>query len=242
MVHTFIKNSIKHLQLPPIQTEKLQATVIKITLERQLTIAMVYCLPRYSLTTDELEDLFDSLGNYFLVAGDFNVKRHFYGSRLWNPKWAKLLQQIIHRQLTVLPTERPTYWPADSNKVPDTLDFGITNIKHSHIQTTEILKLTSDHSSVSFSTNLTATTLHSRLNVANKCINWENFIRISNDNLTCNIPLKTKYDIEVATEQLTTLVQSAAVNSTHYETNNTEFQYPIHIYELIKLRKKVRKK
>lgn len=56
-----------------------------------------------------------------------------------------------------------------------------------------------------------------------------------------NIPLKNKHDIEVATEKLTTLLQTAATESIQYQIKENEIRYRASIVELIEQRRKIRR-
>jgi hypothetical protein len=52
-----------------------------------------------------------ALGHIFLVGVDFNAKHQYWGSRLINPKGRELYQTIQEKQVEILSTGKPTYWP-----------------------------------------------------------------------------------------------------------------------------------
>jgi len=64
---------------------------------------------------------FNSLGDYFIAAGDYNAKHTQWGSRLVTPKEKQLYNAIIKvkNKLDYVSSGRPTYWPADPTKLPD---------------------------------------------------------------------------------------------------------------------------
>ena len=101
-------------------------TVITITIII-ITIAATYSPPRHVISSEEYEDFLLHLGPHFLVAGDWNAKHTAWGSRLVTRKGMNLLHVIQHHNLNYLSTGEPTYWPADLNKIPELLDFAITN-------------------------------------------------------------------------------------------------------------------
>lgn len=87
------------------------------------------------------------------------------------------MQITNHKQLSVLSTGRLT-WPTDTNKIPDTLYFGITNIKNYQIQTTEFLEFTSDHTPVQFTINSRATKFFNHSTLTNSTTNWDDYRKI----------------------------------------------------------------
>jgi len=68
----------------------------------------------------------DTLGNRFIAAGDYNPKHTQWGSRLISPRERELLKAIDTMNLSTVSTGKLTYWPTDSEKIPDLLDFDIT--------------------------------------------------------------------------------------------------------------------
>jgi len=161
------------------------------------------------------------------VAGDWNAKHTAWGSRLITPKGRNLLHITQHNNLNYLSTGEPTYWPADLNKIPDLLDFAITNGISGIYSTIESsLDLESDHSPIWKTQSL---------RLCNKYTSWTQFQDCINENVILNIRLKENTELEDAVEHLTTLIQEATWLSTPerketiQETNNI----PLHIKELL---------
>ena len=80
--------------------------------------------PRNNIKHQEYQEFFLKLDHSFLFGGDFNAK-HPWWSRLGNFKGKELYKSITNYKFSVLSTGRPTYWPSDTRKVPDLLDFVI---------------------------------------------------------------------------------------------------------------------
>ena len=131
-----IKSSIKHYELPSFQKDYLQATNVAIEdCHGTITTSAVYCPPRYSIAKEDFDDFLDTLGNRFIAGGDYNAKHTQWGSRLVTVRGKNLLNSVITNNLNYLTTYEPTYWPTDTNKIPDLLDFFITkNISLRHVQ------------------------------------------------------------------------------------------------------------
>lgn len=79
-----VKNTIKH-QKPKFATEWLQVSTIKMyTGEHKYIVSAIYSPPKHNIKKDEYTIFLKSLGNYFIVGGDFNAKHNYFGSRLTN--------------------------------------------------------------------------------------------------------------------------------------------------------------
>jgi hypothetical protein len=80
---TITRKDIKHNELIKYETDYIQATKISIEeWDGNLTISAIYCPHATQLKRN-------SPGHRFLVGGDFNVKRQYWGSPLINPKRSK---------------------------------------------------------------------------------------------------------------------------------------------------------
>jgi hypothetical protein len=70
-----IKSSIKHHELTELKKGYLQATSVQIQdWKGPRTITALYCPPRHTINKDQYQQFFHTLGNRFLVGGDFNAK------------------------------------------------------------------------------------------------------------------------------------------------------------------------
>jgi len=118
----------------------------------------VYCPPRHNLKAEFFEAFLQTVGPCFLAGGDFNSKNTLWGSRLTTTKGRKLAKVFQAKNYSYLSTGSPTYWPKDANKIPDLLDFFITNC----ISTTYLYAdvqasydLTSDHITIIVTISMT---------------------------------------------------------------------------------------
>jgi len=82
-----------------LATIYIQATSTRIELDsgNQLTLAAVYCLPRFTITESEIMKFFNSLGEHFIA--DYNAKHTHWGSLLWLQKENSLVMQHIDQQI-----------------------------------------------------------------------------------------------------------------------------------------------
>ena len=209
-----IKSKIKHYRLREFSEIYLQSTPICIL--DNLTVAAIYCPPKFALTEQQFTNFFKTLGTTFLAAGDFNCKHTLWGSRLISPRGKKLYDAIKSWGLDIISNGKPTYWPTDNRKLPDLIDFGIVrNIKPNLIKVDSSYELSSDHSP----TILTVKLPHdpcsiNGLNLTNKNTNWNSYRKFISTHLQTRIPLKSSNDIDLALMNLMTIIKTAAISAT----------------------------
>ena len=115
----------------------------------EITVAAVYCPPRHNLKQEQFEAFFLTLGPKFLAGGDYNSKNVQWGSHLTTTKGRELSKVIQENNYSYISTGSPTYWPTDTTKLPDLLDFFITKgIYTMYADIQPSYDLTSDHSPI----------------------------------------------------------------------------------------------
>jgi hypothetical protein len=127
-VAVIIRSTFPHHELPHYQTP-IQAANIQINVSPwPFTATAIYSPQRYAISTEQYTEFIQSLGNKFLIDGDWNAKKNtVWGARLTAPKGRNLLNALTQQNCNYLSTGVPTYWPTDSNRLPDLLDFFINN-------------------------------------------------------------------------------------------------------------------
>lgn len=122
-----IKNKIKHYQTTPFREDQIQAT--SVVVEDRIspfTVTAVYCRPKHRIKKEYFINFFKPLGKRFIAGGDFNAKHVHWGSRLILPRGHELFGVAETLGLNVISSGHPTYWPTDRTKIPDLIDFYIT--------------------------------------------------------------------------------------------------------------------
>jgi hypothetical protein len=118
-----------------------------------------------------------------------------------------------------LSTEEPTYWHSDRNKLPDLLDFYVTKgIPHNSALTRSCFDLSSDHSPVLITLNLSALDQTPQPTLCNSKTNWNFFRQLITASLTLHVPLKTEAHIEDAVKYFTDIIQWAGWTATPENT------------------------
>lgn len=211
-----VDNNIRHQIRQNYKEQYLQSTSIQIFDQKgPLTLAAVYCPPKYSIQKEQFEHFYGTLGSRFIAGGDYNAKHTLWGSRLITPKGRTLFKVIQRNNLSHISTGEPTYWPSDRNKLPDVIDFCITKgIPSDYASAESSLDLSSDHTpflvmlGTDFELKRKPASLH------NNKTNWSKFKHVVTESLSLNMPLQTSQQIDDAVENFNIIIQKATWNAT----------------------------
>lgn len=92
-----IKNKLKHHESSSYQQEHIQATSIAVEdWAGEIIVTAIYSPPKHIISKHSYTEFFNTLGNRFLVAGDFNAKHTYWRSRLTQPKRGNLMMAMDH--------------------------------------------------------------------------------------------------------------------------------------------------
>lgn len=240
-----IKQTIPHHQEIGWQTEEIQATAVSIkTKTYNLVVVSVYCPPKHNIKAELYMDFLDSQGSRFIAGGDYNAKHTEWGSRLTTTKGRELLKACRQLKCEVISTGKPTYWPADPNKIPDLIDFFIVrNIALNYLTIEEAWDMNSDHSPILLTTSEEIIQKETPPRLVNRRTDWDSFRIELEASINLSVPLKTKEQLEAEVELLTKQIQVAAWNNTPPIPTRTEGKnYPKEIRNLIAEKRKLRRK
>lgn len=244
-----IKTKIKHYELNKISEVYLQATNITIEdTSGSFTLSAIYCPPKFQIKKEIFINLFNQLGNRFIAGGDYNAKHPWWGSRSStpNPKGRQLYAALQSLNCFPISTGEPTYWPSDTKKLPDLIDFAVVKgINANHLTIKSCFDLSSDHSPVLITLNSQIIIKQTTPSLYNKKTNWNKYQEYLENNLNCNIPLKTPKDLEDAVESINILIHKAVNYATTTSEKNVikkiNYYIPKHILEKIQEKRKLRK-
>lgn len=187
---------------------------------------------------------FNTLGGRFISGGDWNAKHTFWGSRLTTTRGRQLQASVITMNLRTISAGEPTYWPTDTNKIPDLLDFFITKgLSSSYLRAESCLDGSSDHTPVLLSVSTMVIEVERPLTLCNNHTDWESFREYLEDNINLKIALKCPEDIEEATKNITTLIQEACWKTTPLLTQKrgTTINWPIEIKNSVLEKRRLRR-
>jgi len=207
-----IKTKIAYAEQLWYAKPELQATIIQVQApHRNITIASTYCPPRYNLKVTHFDSFFQTLGSCFIVGGDFNSKHTLWGSRLITPKGRELATLIHTKNYAILTTGTPRYWPADTRKIPDLLDFFIiSGLSPSYANTQPSYDLSSDHTPIITTLTTTLTTVKPTPRLHNSRTDWHRYKSEISKQVNGEWKLKTQADIDAAVTKFTNILKQAA--------------------------------
>lgn len=109
-----------------------------------------------------------------------------------------MIKVIANRNLYAVSHGTPTYWSIDLNKIPDVLDFFLTNgISNNYMQTESTPDLSSHHSPILITLSTTVKFREKKSVLTTKRTNWNLFQQILTDNIKLDIKLKNTEDLEM---------------------------------------------
>jgi hypothetical protein len=240
-----IRNCVKHCLLDPYARDHIQATTIRIEDQSgPFNLSAVYCPPRHLIKEHMFTEFFVTLGNRFIVGGDWNAKHTYWGSRLTVTRGRELKKSVDNNHLLPLSSGEPTYWPTDSRKIPDLLDFFITkNIGQQYIGITSCLDGSSDHTPIILtlsSTILSNSGGNERL--YNHKTDWNSFRDYIDSNINLKIRLKDHDDVDDACLYITNMIQVAAWNSTpELQKSPSQVSIPMQIRGKLQEKRRLRR-
>jgi hypothetical protein len=134
----------------------------------------------------------------------------------------------------------PTYWPTESAKIKDLLDFFVTKgISPGYTNIVPSFDLSSDHTSIIATISSSVTIRHNTPRLHKYKTNWEKYREGITNNVNLKIKLKTQEDLELAIETLAKVMQQAATQSTPPLGPQKRFNnIPLKIKQLLKRKTK----
>ena len=121
-----IWQNVKHNIREENKQEHVQATSIALQDDTgELNIAAVYSPPKHAIKEVHYTRFFHTLRQRFLAGGDYNAKHVMWGARITTTEGRELYKTMTNNNLQYLSTCQPTFWPSDTNRQPDLLDFCI---------------------------------------------------------------------------------------------------------------------
>lgn len=240
-----IKKSIKHYLMPVYKTNYLQATTIAVETATNGTIVVsaVYCPPKYKITEAMFAHYFGTLGNRFVSGGDWNAKHTFWGSRLITTRGRQLKMCADNYNLMTVSTSEPTYWPTDTSKVPDLLDFFVLRgLSKEYTNAVSCHDSTSDHTPVILRISTLPSEYDEPDRLYNRYTDWESFREVLEEEIDLKIALKTPEDLEIATKYITSLIQQSCwLNTPTFEHKARSINFPKEIRELVLEKRRLRR-
>lgn len=174
-------------------------------------ITAVYSPPKHTIKKEQYATFFNTLEERFIAAGDYNAKHVHCWSRLVQPKRCELYEAFVSLGLDFISAGEPSYWPSDTNKISDLINFAVVKDIHKRYFRAESCPgLSSDHSSVLLTLSSKIITKCKPCVLYNNKTNWLLSQELVTPNLNTQIRLKSEADIAKALEHFNQCIQYAA--------------------------------
>lgn len=145
----------------------------------------------------------ESLGKYFIIAGDLNAKHSTWGCFSTNTRGRTLLGSLESSSIKILPPPHPTYWPSHQNRRTDILDIFITKIpRNCYTKVSNINDLSSDHTPIILDFEMLTTNTFENAQTHGKK-DWPTFQKLIETRTQLNHSLKSNDDIDNTILKLT---------------------------------------
>lgn len=112
------------------------ATVTISTGNHTIRISSVYKIPNQSIATSDLDTLIRGY-DWFIAAGDLNVKHSLCNSHSLNPVGNILYRHDQQADYTTVFPDNPTRYPSISGHRPDVLDIALVRLPHQVVDITK---------------------------------------------------------------------------------------------------------
>lgn len=240
-----IKNTIEHFELGKVENIDIQMTSVQISsLKQKLNIGVVYCSPTCSIRKETFKSLLLELGDRFILGGDFNAKHLDWGSRVTRTRGKELRYALKALGCNFHSSGNPTYWPTDTNKIPDLLDFFVSKrVSPNFISIEDSHDFSSDHSAVILKLSEKIVTKATKPSLTNSTTDWLSFRIEIGSRIDLSISLDTIEELEEASENFMKLIQNSAWENTKpRQSVKISTSYPEYITSKVKAKRRARKR
>ena len=192
------KENIYHNKEFKIEAKDNQAMALNIgTKKYDIVVASLYSPPKHNIQAESYVVLFRNMGNRFIIGGDFNAIHTHWGSRLKTAKGRELLKAINEYKCGAISRGKPTYWPTDTNKFRELMDFYIIgNISSNFIQIKDNFELISDHSPIILILSENIIQKPCNRVLVNKKTDWEGSRMTIDERIQLSVPIQTEEQLE----------------------------------------------
>lgn len=105
-----VKDNIKHYEESMYETCAIQTTAVNIqTKIKNVTIEAIYCPLEKKLEKKDYLGLFQALGDYFIIGGNYNAKHTYWGFDKDSTKDSELLKAALDMKCEFQSTGKSTY-------------------------------------------------------------------------------------------------------------------------------------
>jgi len=205
-----------------------------------MSFSSIYCLPGPKINSNNFINYFESLGKYFIVAGDLNAKHSSWVCLSTNTKGRTLYNSTNNSNINILPPPHPTNWPTHQNRRPDIHDIFIASIpSNCTTNVSNTNDLSSDHCPLKFDLEIPCSSSSTNPQTLGK-IDWPTFQKLIETRTQLNPSLKSSEDIDSTIQKLNSDIRECIQLATIPSTIHSKNILPNHIKSLLPEKRKAR--
>ncbi len=213
-----IERNLTHYELNHLARYRIRAMCVAMKFNGALTtVASIYRPSRHIIFEDEYTELFRHLGQRWLAGGDWNAKHMLWGSRLISPKGCNLHNSMVANDVRHTSSRQPTYWPADTSKIPDCIDFFLTkNVAPSppYARLSSVTDLSSVHSPIVLELNGLVEWVEPKIHLTSKSTDWDIYRDFLRKMISLDEKIRYSVEIDAAVADFTDKIKQPAIATT----------------------------
>lgn len=239
-----VRHNLNHHEVITPTLTSIEANAIQLDLKTgPLRLIAAYKQPNVAWDTTDLDAILLN-GTPTILAGDLNSKHTAWNSRVINRHGNKLLGYCNSKNVVPTAPTGVTYVPHNVNHQPDIMDISLLSEVPYPLQLRTIVATDSDHNPVLVTVeDVACSKRRNSEHINTKNINWTYYKEtLTNYLLDHSAPLNTEEDIDVAIEEITATLRTAAKASRKPTLTKKQGDLPQHIKMLLQLKNATRKR
>ncbi|TDG39031.1 hypothetical protein AWZ03_014546 [Drosophila navojoa] len=190
-----------------------QSVEVSVSLQngRHINIVAIYCPPQAIWSGQDFNNLLTSLGDAFIVGGDWNAKSQWWGNARSCLRGRTLVNSILQVNCNILATGSPTHYPFNSRQTPSAIDFALfKGIRRELLAITDSFELSSDHLPLQVQLVEKPTTNNAKGHLLHLNANINKFQSYLNDKILLNTEINSADDVDDAVNIFVKNIEDAA--------------------------------
>lgn len=208
-----IKPNICHYAMRCTSLDSHQCVEVSVSLQdgRHVNIAAIYCPPQVNWTVPNFSQLLSSLGDAYLVGGDWNAKSQWWGNARSCLRGRNLVNCIMQVNSNILATGSPTHYPFNTRQTPSAIDFALfKGIRRELLAISNSFELHSDHLPLLIQLTEKPIVSQPKGHLLQLNANAKKFQSHLNESILLNTELNSADDVDDAVDILVNNIRNAA--------------------------------
>lgn len=210
-----IKQNICHYAMCCSSLDSYQSVEVSVSLQngKHVNIVAIYCPPQVSWSDQDFKNLLKSLGDIFIIGGDWNAKSQWWGNARSCNRGRTLVNCILQENCNILATGSPTHFPFNSRQTPSAIDFALfKGIRRDLLAISDSFELNSDHLPLLVQLVEKPIISKAKGHLLNMNANVSKFQNYLNDRILLNTDINNADDVDDAVDIFVNNIKDAALS------------------------------